>query len=231
MPPELSNVKPASDQQQPSASEQVALGIVRALDQHRLVPGQRLIETDLALEFGVGRNAVREAIQRLAARGIVDLSRNRSPAVRKLSVDEALDVLDVAEAMTGLLTSRAAQKFDKKKHLIILQKVLRELDECETSADREAFSRARRHFYRALLDICGNSELVRLFSTIDMQIVYLQFQSSLLQSTRFADYRSIARRVIERNAKVAEREGRDHVNRVRTIVLQLAKTRTLAESR
>ena len=107
-----------------SASEQVAFGIIRALDQHELVPGQRLIETDLALQFGVGRNAVREAIQQLAARGIVDLSRNRSPSIRQLTVQEALDVLDVAEAMTGLLTSLAAQKFDKKKHMQPLENVL-----------------------------------------------------------------------------------------------------------
>jgi DNA-binding GntR family transcriptional regulator len=209
---------------QPSASEQVAFGIIRRLDQHELVPGQRLIETDLALQFGVGRNAVREAIQQLAARGIVDLSRNRSPSIRQLTVQEALDVLDVAEAMTGLLTSLAAQKFDKKLHLAALTDVLRELDECEKSMDRAAFSRARRHFYRALLDICNNRELVRMFSAIHMQIVYLQFQSSLLQSVRFADYRAIVHEVIERNPKAAEREGRRHVNRVRSILMALAET-------
>src|ERR1700693_5469543 len=95
-----------------SASDRVSFGIIQALEQQRMVAGQRLIEPALASQFGVGRNAVREAIQRLAARGIVDLSRNRSPAIRMLSVEEAMEVLEVAEAMTGLLARGAARKFD-----------------------------------------------------------------------------------------------------------------------
>jgi DNA-binding GntR family transcriptional regulator len=212
------------DRTQLNASGQVVFDIIRALDKHELVPGQRLIETELAIQFGVGRNAIREALQQLAALGIVDLNRNRSPSVRKLSIEEALDILDVAKVLTGLMTSLAAQKFDRKEHLAALQKVLRELDECEKTGDREAFTRARRHFYHTLLGICGNRELIRLLSTFHMQIVYLQFHSSLLQSTRFADYKSIAREVINKNPKAAEKEGKRHVKRVRSILLQLAET-------
>src|SRR3546814_3335354 len=54
------------------ATQRVYLGILQDLEKHRMVPGQRLVETELALHFGVGRNAVREAMQRLAVRGVVD---------------------------------------------------------------------------------------------------------------------------------------------------------------
>ena len=50
-----------------SASDTVYFGIVNGLDTHHVVPGQRLVEGDLAAQFGVGRNSVREALQRLAA--------------------------------------------------------------------------------------------------------------------------------------------------------------------
>src|SRR3546814_8419132 len=49
----------------------VFLGILRDLETGRMVPGQRLVETELASRHGVGRNAVREAMQHLAARGVV----------------------------------------------------------------------------------------------------------------------------------------------------------------
>ena len=94
-----------------TAADRVAFEILRALEQRRLIPGQRLIETELAIRVGVGRNAVREAIQRLAAKGIVDLSPNRSPAIRKLSLDETLEVLEVAEELFGLLARVAARNF------------------------------------------------------------------------------------------------------------------------
>src|SRR3546814_14040142 len=70
-----------------SSARPVFLGILRDLETGRMVPGQRLVETELASRHGVGRNAVREAMQHLAARGVVDLSPNRSPAIRKLDLD------------------------------------------------------------------------------------------------------------------------------------------------
>src|SRR3546814_18595052 len=68
-----------------SAADRVYLGILEDLEYHRMVPGQRIVETDLAVQFGVGRNAVREAMQQLAMRGVVDLSPNRSASIRKSS--------------------------------------------------------------------------------------------------------------------------------------------------
>ena len=59
------------------------------------MPGQRLVEVDLAAQFGVSRNSVREALQRLAAQGLVDLFRNKGAAIRTLSPQETLEVLDV----------------------------------------------------------------------------------------------------------------------------------------
>ena len=71
--------------------QRVYRGLLADLDHGRMVPGQRLVETDLAERFGVGRNAVREAMQRLAARGVVDLSRHRSPAIRRLDGEETME--------------------------------------------------------------------------------------------------------------------------------------------
>jgi DNA-binding GntR family transcriptional regulator len=201
------------------ASERVVSGILRALEQQRLVPGQRLIETDLAVQYGVGRNAVREAIQQLAARGIVDLSRNRSPSIRSLALEEALEVLEVAEMMTCLLTRTAARKFDRSKHLKVIQAVTDELDASEKELrDLELFNRARRHFYRALLEIGANRELRRLFLTIHMEIIYAQYRSPHLQQIRFADYRAICSAVTAGDVKAAAAAGKRHVRRVREIV-------------
>jgi DNA-binding GntR family transcriptional regulator len=205
-----------------SASERVSVGIMRDLEQQRLVPGQRLIETEIAQRFGVGRNAAREAIQRLAATGIVDLSRNRSPSIRRLAIEETLDVLDVAEAMTALLGRLAAQNFDGGVHLSRMQTVLSELSDCEATRDPDAFSRMRRHFYRTLLDITRNRELDRHFSAMNMHIVYLQYRSALLQDARFKDYRAICQAVIDRDARLAEAAARQHVRRVRQLIQELS---------
>src|SRR3546814_12998610 len=46
----------------------VFLGILRDLETGRMVPGQRLVETELASRHGGGRNAGREAMQHLDER-------------------------------------------------------------------------------------------------------------------------------------------------------------------
>ena len=92
------------------ASRRVSRGIMRALELGQLVPGQRLIETQLAAEYRVGRNAVREAVQWLSATGVIDLSRYRSAALRELDPVETLEVLEVAEAVIGLLLKAAARR-------------------------------------------------------------------------------------------------------------------------
>src|SRR3546814_7324942 len=66
------------------ATQRVYLGILQDLEKHRMVPGQRLVETELALHFGVGRNAVREAMQRLAVRGVVDRSEEHTSELQSL---------------------------------------------------------------------------------------------------------------------------------------------------
>jgi DNA-binding GntR family transcriptional regulator len=50
------------------SARRVYLGILGDIDNGRMVPGQRLVETELALRFEVGRNAVREAIWRNVSR-------------------------------------------------------------------------------------------------------------------------------------------------------------------
>jgi len=209
-----------------TATDRVYHGILRALEQQKLVPGQRLIETDLATRFKVGRNAVREAMQRLAVRGIVDLSRNRSPSIRLLSYEEAVAVLEVAEVLTGLLARSAAQRYNARLHRAALQGAMKQLAECEALDDAQSFAQARRHFYRVLLDIAGNSELNRLFSAIQMEVVYAQYKSAELRKTRLEDYKRIAAEVAAHQPKAAESAAKQHVKTVVKIVAELSGTDT-----
>src|SRR5205814_10501613 len=62
-----------------SGGEHVADRLVTAIALGEFVPGQRLpSERDLASTLGVSRTTVREAIQRLAALGYVDVRRGRT---------------------------------------------------------------------------------------------------------------------------------------------------------
>ena len=56
----------------------------------RLGPNQRLVEAELSLTFGMGRDAVRMALVRLEQEGLVERERYRGARVRRVDLDEAL---------------------------------------------------------------------------------------------------------------------------------------------
>jgi len=204
-----------------SASRQVYRGIRDDLEQRRLVPGQRLIEADLMERFGVGRNAVREAMQLLAARGVVDLTRHRSSSIRKLALDEAMEVLDVAEVVTGLIARTAAQKYKPAEHAEMMGKIRTEL--AETISEPVAFSRALRHFYRALMSIGANRELSRIGPALALHIIYSQFIFGNPQDVEVERYVAICDAVMSGDSYKAERAGFEHIEHLRRAVIAIVE--------
>lgn len=204
------------------SSQRVYFGVMQDLEQGRMVPGQRIVETDLAQHFGVGRNAVREAIQQLAARGVVDLSRNRSPMIRTVDFDEAMEILDVASALTALMLRAAAMHYVADTHDDLLAFAMHMLTEADEIDEPGMFSRARRNFYRTLLVMGRNRELQRIFPAVGMHILYAQYQSRRLRGVRIADYRRIIAVVSSGDADAAEQAGKQHVANVRQIIRELA---------
>lgn len=212
-----SHVPEMADPDQNNAAQRIYLAIQHDVERGRLVPGQRLVEGDLAAKYDVGRNAVREAMQRLEGRGIVDLTRHRSAAIRQLSVEEMSDILDVAEALMVLLGRRAAANFAEEKAAGVAA-LIATLEADPSALD---FTAVRRDFYRTMLAIAGNRELERLLPSVSMPILYAQCRAAGFNRMRLEDYRQILSAVVAGDANAAERSARAHVAKVRIIVAAL----------
>lgn len=221
--PQILTIEDVDSAEPTGASHRVYLGLMQDLEERRIVPGQRLVETELAARFGIGRNAVREAMQHLAVRGVVDLSRHRSPAIRRLDPTETLEVLDVAAAMTRLAARTAALHYEPARDAASLAAVIDDLARARSVNEPGMFSRARRRFYRTLLAVGGNRELQRLYPAIGMHIIYSQYQSPRLQELRLADYGAICDAVRDKDADRAEITSAAHVEQVRQIIIELSQ--------
>lgn len=204
------------------ASQSVYHGILKSLEAGEVVPGQRLTEAELAAQFGVGRNAVREAMQRLSARGVVNLHRNRSASIRQIDSAEADEIYDVSGAMTELLFSLAATNYDREKHEEELQAALSELKAAYASGEEFVFSRARRGIYRVALKIANNRELARIFPAIGTHIINAKYQSRALQSMRFRHYQKVGAAIAAGDARRACKLARKHNEQMRLAIRDLA---------
>ena len=91
-----------------SSAAQIADQVVDAILSGRIAPGQRLGEQELAGVFGVSRTLVREAMARLSARGMVEVSSRRGWFVVQPSRAEAADAFTARVAIeTGMLGALA----------------------------------------------------------------------------------------------------------------------------
>src|SRR5918998_2968648 len=68
----------------------------------KLPPGERINEIQLAKRFGTSRGPVREATRSLEGKGLVEAVRNRGAFIRRLSVEEAVEIYDLRAALFGL---------------------------------------------------------------------------------------------------------------------------------
>ena len=96
-----------------TSPDRVVDAITRNLRAGVFVPGQRLIEADLTKELRVSRGPVREALKRLAAEGVLTVTRNRGAYVRALSRVEVRDSLVVLEALVGVMADLAARRISE----------------------------------------------------------------------------------------------------------------------
>lgn len=91
-------------------SDRVAEGLTVAIHQHRLAPGTKLGEDELAEIYGVSRTIIRAALQTLAHRQLVETQRNRGAFVAQPSIREAHEVFEARAMLEPLLATRAAER-------------------------------------------------------------------------------------------------------------------------
>lgn len=92
-----------------AASDHIALALSRAIHEHRIAPGTKLGEDDLALIYGVSRTIIRTALQSLLHGQLVEIKRFRGAFVARPTADEALDVFEARELLEPHTARSAAQ--------------------------------------------------------------------------------------------------------------------------
>lgn len=97
----------------PSSAVEKAYSEIRS----RIISGElpqraRLIEEDLAVEIGVSRTPVREAVRQLAQEGMVELRPNSGAIVAAWSVSDLVQLFDLRATLEGSVAALAAERVD-----------------------------------------------------------------------------------------------------------------------
>lgn len=207
----------AKSAETPSSPDKVVSAIYRGILAGRIVPGQKLIEADLASSLNVSRGPIREALKRLHAEGVVENARHRGAYVRLLSRKEALDFLEILSMLTGFIARKAAEAVSQggdsfhlrfASALDLLGHFLR------SDGTENLHLEINRRFYDALMEIGGNSQIASIMPAMRIQLFRMQGQTTIgpqAHEQRFAEFAEIARHVLAGDPAKAQKAMARHM--------------------
>ena len=131
----------------------------------QLKPGQRLPEVNIAVQMGVSRTPVREALRRLASEGLVIIIPNSGARLAAPTLREIQDTFLVREQLECLAISLAAEKIGER-HLRRLEEALLEEARAIDEKNLETYLEVNEAFHKAVADAGGNRVLAEYVENI-----------------------------------------------------------------
>ncbi|HEU4524620.1 MAG TPA: GntR family transcriptional regulator [Gemmatimonadales bacterium] len=188
--------------------DQVYLQLLSRIERGTLPSASKLRDGAIAIELGVSRTPVREALVRLAREGILSAEPGKGFRLTPMTSTELRDIASILAALEPLALDQSPEP--SKDRLDRLGEVVRRLE--QTRGDIAACVELDDQFHRVLLDGCPNRRLLGLLDTLRRSLRrylhhYLQrggrVSLSTVQHTRIAEAlrkgdRAGARQLLER---------------------------------
>ena len=138
--------------------------ILSAILSGEIVPGERLIQENIASQIDVSRTPVREAFLRLEREGVLETAGRGGFQIRNISEQEIQDLYLAREAVEGFAAKLLAGALSLEQAQNIEAAVRSEMS--LNSTHKEEHFHANRNIHRTIVAQAGNSILLDMFDSI-----------------------------------------------------------------
>ena len=197
----------------PAPAAQTRDAVRAAILQGEYLPGERLVEAQLGERFEASRFTVRAALQELAAEGLVEVRRNRGAHVRKVSLDEAVEITEVRMALEGLVAARAAERVTADQ-ATELDEIGERMRRAVAAGEFRCYSDLNERLHALVRQIAGHRTADDIIRTLRAQLVRHQFMLSLLPGrpdVSLPQHERVIAAIRDRDPKAAEAAMREHI--------------------
>ncbi|MCC6471716.1 MAG: GntR family transcriptional regulator [Alphaproteobacteria bacterium] len=209
-------------------SEAIAPQLVRALRtaivMMHVQPGQALSETEIARQFGVSRQPVREAFIKLAEAGLVEIRPQRGTFVVPITRRDVMNARFIREAIEVAVVGVLAERITPA----IVAELRRLLDDQRRAAvkdDWPGFLALDEAFHRTLAESAGHAHAWRMLDPIKAQmdrVRYLSFSGASPLPVLIKQHTAIVEALARRKRSGAEAAMRKHLREILTALPAIA---------
>jgi DNA-binding GntR family transcriptional regulator len=191
----------------------------------RMMPGHRLVEADLTQSLNVSRSTVREALNRLAADGLVQIEPNRGAWVTRTSRKNMRNIFIVRELLEGQGARQVAENAARP----LVREMLEQLRATElardTKLDALSFMAANQQFHDAILALSESEILQRMVRQLQLpqfRAVFFRSFSSRIYEQSTAEHVAILDAMIATDGDLSDTLMRRHVRGAADLVLTMS---------
>lgn len=189
-----------------------------------LTPDQDVVEENLAIELGVSRTPLREALHRLEYEELVVRKTNGRLKVASISVKEAEEIFIVRSLLEGVVAKDSARNASKKDidHLKDIVKMIEKAINEGRDGDLVYYGT---QFHSYLYSISGNQTVIKILNMLNGHIS--RYRRLGLIENRVVhneeDHGRILKYIINRDADGAEMAMRNHIQGSLTTAIEKIK--------
>ncbi|WP_413702024.1 GntR family transcriptional regulator [Psychromonas sp. KJ10-10] len=184
--------------------ERIISSLSRAIAQHKLKPGQRLVEAQIVDALNANRNHVQSALQRLALQHIVKIEPNRGAFVAQPSSQEAREIFAtrriVERGIVESITKETIQQnWDK------IEAHMKNEEDATQGNDRQVIVSTLSQYHRLLAEMCGNTVLKEIFENLMVRssLIVALYQRNDVPSCQHNEHQDIIDALVDGNQELA----------------------------
>ena len=179
-------------------------------------PGQQKLEQEIALELGMSRTPVREALIRLANEGLVEVIPRRGMRVLPVSPNDMKEIYEVLGALESAAAEMLAARRPAESELKPLITATKAMEKALARDDLDAWAAADESFHEQLVTMAGNKVLAdTVFAYWDRahraRMFSLRLRPKPVNSTK--EHMALVDRLREGDAAGAAKVNREHRQR------------------
>jgi DNA-binding GntR family transcriptional regulator len=179
-------------------------------------PGHQALEQALAIEMGMSRTPVREALIRLQNEGLIEVVPRHGMRVLPVSPSDMAEIYAVLSSLESTAAELAARRGLGAREVKPLETASRDMEAALAAGDLDAWAAADERFHMSLVELSGNRLLAEMVTNFwdrahRARMFTLRMRPTPEHSTR--EHRAVAKAIRAGDATTARELHRAHRER------------------